>query len=600
MALDNVGIYVPAAVVFPECESDLPRLRELLGSLSLTDTVFFCARANMILSSHQSGDRMARQKGAVQWLLSFAQARRIDNFAMEHGGPEKVGVFFRPQMLELLRWAVLYSSDLPGDGATYEDEQTRQRFAEAALICSDIWQRRVFGEKFAIGPSQEVKRLQAMGPFRRAVEDNASAAHPAHWLGRGWALFSEYLPRHLPAFRTEFRKVAGMTFDDYYICMSALMSQFMNPRTSSCIFNADELGQRTPYAEQLKHYLALECQTADQICASLWGAARVPQRLAEGVPPYDYRPIREKPIFRAYDGRAIILDPAIFAEKASVGPLFMLVKGKSRREGNPVFTAFGCAFEDYACDTLRRMFGSGSQLLARRLHCGLSLQTKAGRQLQVDACLDDVKELVLFEMKAVFIPQDSILAAGYEGYLEALRRKYGVSDVDGEGHKVKGVGQLARIVEALASRDWLGPNGDFSGARVVYPVLAVHDPFLTTPLHGSFLASEFRDLLSPDRELPNGQLLKGQLSVTPLIVISIEELEMLEASVQHFTLRDLLRDYSRAHPARLVSLSDYIASSEYRKSMFRGQYLADKGVEILGRAAAAIFPDDAVDDVDES
>ena len=121
-------------------------------------------------------------------------------------------------------------------------------------------------------------------------------------------------------------------------------------------------------------------------------------------------------------------------------------------------------------------------------------------------------------------------------------------------------------------------------------MLVVYDPLLAAPVYGHFLASEFKTLLAPDNELPSGHLRKGHLQVAPLIVMTVDDLENLETSIEHFGFRDLLAEYSRSCSDRLTSLHDFIALSEYSQQMYHNRTLAAKGIEILDKSREAILP----------
>jgi len=269
----------------------------------------------------------------------------------------------------------------------------------------------------------------------------------------------------------------------------------MNPKTGSGIFNANESVESTPYGNVLQEYLKRESQTAGELMNALWDNA--PENNVK-ISEYNYLPLREKPIFRTADGRAIILDPIFYGEKASIGPLFLLPR--SKREN--AFTHFGKAFEDYVCDILKHMFPDISVAVTERLTCNVVGTDQEGQEIEIDACLNDITAVVLFEIKTGFIREDRILVDDYEEYSHHLRDKYVWNRRD---NKRVGVGQLAKAIAILASKTWLGNNQEFSEAKRIYPVLVVHDHLLGAPVYGHFFASEFKKLLAPDAELHSGE-----------------------------------------------------------------------------------------------
>jgi hypothetical protein len=315
-------------------------------------------------------------------------------------------------------------------------------------------------------------------------------------------------------------------------------------------------------------YLALESQTADELREALWGQ-RQDVMCPEAAGRYEYKALRRRPILRAYDGRAIIIDPVFYAERAAVGQLFLIIDGVSKAKSDQIFSAFGHAFEQYAWRLLQRMYPTPSPGLVDRLCCDVQGKNRAGQSVQItDACLNDVTEAILFEMKAVWVRDDLIFENDPERYLDHLRDRYGVRIEDDGSRSVKGVGQLARTITKLASGEWTPLAQDFTLVERLYPVLLVHDPLIDAPGHGNILAQEFAAALAPDQVRQTGEMRKGRFWVVPLIIMTIADLESLETSIEHFSLHDLLRDYSVDCSDRMLSLHNYIATSKYRTRIY--------------------------------
>ncbi len=190
-------------------------------------------------------------------------------------------------------------------------------------------------------------------------------------------------------------------------------------------------------------------------------------------------------------------------------------------------------------------------------------------------------------IKTGLIKEDKILADEYEDYLQHISEKYIWSSKYDKG---VGVGQLARTISILASKKWLGPNQEFNKVQLVYPVLLVQDSLFAAPVYGNFFSQAFKKLLVPDTELQSGILLKGQLQIVPLIVMTIDDLENLETSIQHFGFRNLLADYSRFYPDRLEPLHNFIAFSDYKQYMYHNKKISAASLELLDKAEKAIFP----------
>ena len=134
------GIYVPVHEVFPGTEPSLPLFTSLLGRLSLTDVLFWCARLNHVLTSRSNFTHEQKQEFGVHQFFSPGEIAKLERFfAAQHCPPGAVTVFFRGQVLELVRWATLFCDDHPDDETTFEDPEVRRTFAQACLIASDFW-----------------------------------------------------------------------------------------------------------------------------------------------------------------------------------------------------------------------------------------------------------------------------------------------------------------------------------------------------------------------------------------------------------------------------------------------------------------------------
>ena len=579
MPTEFIGVYLPVSEVFPDTESNFETFISLLKRLSLTDALFWCARLNLVISKSEV-DHKVKQEFCLKQLLSQDEIRKVNDFTRKHGGASKVTIFFRGQLLELIRWLVLFSKNLPGDGTTFEGPKMRQDFVKAALIVSDIWAQRVFSDRFSMKGGKTVARNRALGPIRKSVEATLRVSMLPQFLGRGWLLFTEYFPRHYHFFEKEFRLTTHIALEEYYVCVAAIIINFMSPKIGSGLFNTHELIHLESYGQIFEKYLSLECQTADELKNAFWSSYNnTPDSFDDTM--YNYLPLRERPIFhKKEDGRAIILDPLFYSEKASIGPLFLLPRNSREK----AFAAFGKAFEDYVGDILKRMFPDLSSAKNKRISCNILGKDEDGSDIEIDACLNDLNELVLFEIKFGLIREDKVLSSDYESFTDHLKDKY-VKSIKGD----KGIGQLARVIKILASQKWLGNDFEFARAEKIYPILVLYDPLLNAQVYGHFFANEFENLLEPDKKLQNGILVKGSLHVIPPIIVTIDDLENLETSIEHFGFRDLLRDYSNSHPDRLESLHNFLVSSHYKNHMFHNKNLAKAGLDIIEKSAQAIF-----------
>ena len=270
MSSNPVGVFIPASEVFPGVQSNRETFKSLLHSLSLTDTLFWCARLNYVVSSSSNITHIERQQFARQF-FSKEENNRINKFIKRKGGIQRVDIFFRGQILELIRWVALYCNDAPGDGTTFESPQVRRTFAKVALIASDIWEKRVFRDRFSLKGGITTTRRRALGAIRKSIEATSSAPDISRTLGRGWTLFTEYFQSAYPSFELDFKASLGLSIEEYYICLCSILTNYLSPysRDSSGIFDVKTIGQSTPYCDIFKKYIAAESQTPRNMSMTL-------------------------------------------------------------------------------------------------------------------------------------------------------------------------------------------------------------------------------------------------------------------------------------------------------------------------------------------
>ena len=563
----EVALFVPVHDIFPEMRGTPRELMQLLTMLSRDDTLIQCARINTIVSGFGDLDTVPRQQQALSMLCTPAQIAMIDDFAKRHKSSGPPVVFFRGQMLELMRWVALHCKNLPNDGTTYSDPAFRERFAKAALVAGGLWSTRTYRDTLSSPGSVAEMRLRALGALRKGVEEANLAPHIGIAIGRGIKLFTEYLPRHEPDFATMFARKAGISVREYLSCACAVMTRTLQNSPDGPLFSRQAIVAETTVKERFQAFFNLTSQSPVDLGRSFALSA------ASGA-----RSLRERPILTRSDGLSIVLDPTYFIEIVSVGALFHATRKEGQATAQRLFSAFGDAFEQYATDILARMYPHRPGLVDRVMRNQKGRDAK-GREFEVDASLLNVSQAVFFEMKAVFLREEHVTDSDPDVLLSAIRAKYGAGNKPKQ--RDKGVAQLARSIGAVMRGEWLGDHGLFSDVNVLYPVLVAHDMRLDAPGLGHFLENDFRRLLGP---IPIGK------HVRPLTVMTVQDLENLEASVNSFSFVDLLNDYSREFPDRMRSLHNFIAFSSYGTKILPSPSLIAASTEIITVLLQELFP----------
>jgi hypothetical protein len=363
-----------------------------------------------------------------------------------------------------------------------------------------------------------------------------------------------------------FRLSTGLTSEQYFICATWIL-RFSFPDTDGNIFPSEIGATHAAWGKVFSTFLEQLSQDPESLAASLTDNDQT-----------GYRSLRERPILRLSGGRAIILDPAFYTETITTSPIFLAAKVVD--EPRAVFGAFGYAFEDYAIDFLMTRYPNIKGVSGEPLRARLHGQTAARAKFEVDAIVNEAPSLVIMEMKASLIREDSILTENHEDFLREVRLKYGY--ITGSEERPTCVAQLAKIAGAVARGESTGVKGEFATAKEIYPVLTVHDEKLAAPGLGSFLDQEFRVLLG---DLPAG------IRVHSLIVMTISDVETLTASPDAIDLVAFLRDYSNSNPERMRSIHNFAAiTPRYAEKWLRNMKLRDAFDALIEAARAELFP----------
>jgi hypothetical protein len=259
----EVSVYVQVAVVFEGGQSDDAALVEVLKTLQRDNVLFMCAYLNTVVSGFGALDSKERQELALSTICRGDQRDKINIFAASRGAAGLPTVFFRGQMLELMRWAARYCERTPGGGRAFEDPDVLGRFFKGALIASDVWSRRVYGDKLAGDGNANDVRRRALGALRKGSEESNPASHPGVSMGRGRSLFTAYMPRADPHFPDAFRAATGLTIEDYLVAAAALLTYTFARRAEGTIFDSRTVAAATAFQQAMTRFVELESQRPD-------------------------------------------------------------------------------------------------------------------------------------------------------------------------------------------------------------------------------------------------------------------------------------------------------------------------------------------------
>ena len=577
------GIFVPAAVLFPERERTFSAFRAVLARLSRTDVLFWCARLNHVLSGTIELSHERQQSFGLRHFCTQIQLDLLDTYCrLQHRDTRDVSIFFRGQLLELIRWAALFCDDHPNDGTTFEDATVRSDFFYACLLSGKYWERRVYGNALDFSYGIPAARWDAVGPLRLAADGSAVAGEWGQHLGRGYRLFTQYLPQVDSGFLSAFQQATRLSVEEYLTCWAAVLTSYAKRNTETTIFNAAAAADPTANREVFQRFIKIEAQSADELRNNLWPDTARDDPHVDPMCSYSLKPLRERPVLRARDERSILLDPVLALDKCSIGPLFHALR---TADPNALFASFGRAFESYAADAFSRMFPTSVGLVSP-LSCNVMGSGYDGTKYEIDVALNFVTDLVLIETKAVWPREAELSPNSAELFVERMRKQFGSTR-----ESVKGAGQLARIINAIAAQIWRGPADVFADARTIYPVLLVHDRGAGAAGFSTFIANEFRRALAPHDVTSIGEFQVSGLRILPPIVLTVEDLELLEVSSEHQGFLEFLRLYHEWSPDRTEPFGDCLAEQSRGGKIYANRHLAGAALELLDRTVRRFFPD---------
>lgn len=186
--------YVELRCIFPDVPDDFPTFRAILRGLSRTETLVWCARINQILSNPLNSDECGKQRLLVEQFRFFdsQEIERLNLFMRQYPNAK---VFFREQVLELMRWTSLLSEDHADDGRTFENPDTLRLFAQAALMSVGYWGRRVYRDGFRLTGRPLEDRRRTMPMMRYGITTTATDILRSFHRGES---FSTSFPQNYP------------------------------------------------------------------------------------------------------------------------------------------------------------------------------------------------------------------------------------------------------------------------------------------------------------------------------------------------------------------------------------------------------------------
>lgn len=576
------AVFVPPSVLYPGLDSSFERFRQLVSELSRDDALVWVARLNIVLWNPNYYDDLKKQQYCVDILDLPTSARKaLDRFTHQHGGPQHVQVFFRAQLLELLRWIARYCTNHESDGITFEQKAYRRAFSQAALIAGEQWAKRIYAPWHTPGFDVSNERHVEQSVIRTALQASGHSPELPILLSRTkrflldlyfdcdseGAMLAAAFEQRTGFSPREFFDCATVVFVH---CLSVTPEEAWSGKTG--LFSVGQLCENCPgMISAMQRYVDFLSQSPQQLQKRIWPSIDAPESFDV---PYSYRPFLDYPVLRLHDGRAIVLDPHLYVSSVLDGPAFL---ARIEREQGPL-RRLGDMFERYCAE----LFCPESNN-AKRTYCFYKNVRDADDQvaLEADVVLCGQQACLIAEMKHAFLPDSDEEDPDSSKLIALIERKYGYGD------GIRGYAQLGRLIREMILGNW-NPSCSPPSDVTLIPVLVVHDPYVATPLTIKYLADRF------DAEFPGGKIDRDLMTfngrqILRLIVLDIEEVERLGRIIDETQLFAVLREYSKAHADRMRPLTHFIGRQGRWTFRPRNSHV-DQGIDWLDEIIRRIFP----------
>ena len=571
----GVAIFFPATEAFPGSHSPFEILNNALVHLDQWNTLHFLSRLTWILQTQWQSDFDSIQKGLIRELLPSGVLSRFAAFLSRYRGAH-VMVFFRQQVLEAMRWILLRGQRVDGQTLPLQADTLRQMVA-LLLAAGEIWGNRqgtLLLQTMASSKSIEELRSYSGLFTRTGVWSGTPSRNPILPIARSAHLFGDIMGRHLPTFGASFEQATGMKYEDFHVAQSMVWASILQRPSRDPLVTIDSSDQGA-LTEKVEAFLGLESQPLHSLRATFDATAQDPSH------EWSLLSLRRRPALQVpgLPHSFLVVDPLLFAESITNGPLFMSADSAVRQA---TLDAFGKAFEDYVSEILSNVYPEHPLGLRCRRNVAVH---SADREIgEIDAYVNYGFAVLIFEAKASFLSELPMVRGDAAAFTAELEGKY----VESPTGNPKGVSQLASTVKILSSRSWLGSNDELNAVHAVFPVLVVNDEYLEDPLATHYLAKRFQQKVGVEGEAVKGYITCGKLAVASLSVLTIDMLEILESSSENFSLLDLLSDFTSRFPDKLVSLNNFVFNSKYSRELLSNPRLTRmlKGKVDIFRSAA--------------
>lgn len=485
----------------------LKRVENQLKGYNLYAVLEVCAKISTTLLNHGMGNPLGQANLLAGIFPDKTQRLKYYEKARAQAAGAPWAIFNQQSVLTLVKMAFIHCDIEKGKGVTPQDIE---QVGYWLLHINDACFEKESGEKILL-PSREHERERLRKAMARYQFFHASERLGYKMARYLW--FIDYFEKNKPHdvdIEVLFKESTnGVSLKDYTTVCFALLVKWINISTKKGNISQDWITCKETYFQHTQ----LEKTNIDKVLDIL---AMLPQEFdamyKESVDVvlggheefhYNFMPFAWKPLVWFQDKMCFICSSSEYLfDKATEG-IYRNIENYLRKEGrskdrDTFAIAWGDAFEQYINTSLKHTFG-------KHFHPNIK-DSKTGEE-QLDGLLDSANFLFMFETKSLHWAYKTTVTGEIELAEISLKQLF----------KEKGLAQIARCIRKTKKGEWKLPVD--SKNKTIIPVLVVSE---TMP-QDTYNRKLYENIAEDNKSIVHDS------SVLPFIIITVEEIEILEA-----------------------------------------------------------------------
>ncbi len=569
----ELAVYWKHSELFPPSPTDsLERiyLDHLMMSDSRAQLGQFAYANNLLLATEQLGAEPQKKLAAL--FLSGSVREAISRYVSEHGPnePHNRLVFHRPALLLNMKLILGIREDL------LRGSQESNLAGALTLLANEF-----------LGHEEDEINDRTMLLESVSNWEVYNLRDVAYSMARYDLLIRKYLEGDDPQVVSLRGRLAidsgrfdGLPLDEYHTFIFAIYSLIHSQAAGSLTENNVHAGMCSVSASNLSESLNIAPAAVTQFFES---RATTPERFCndnagggwteEQVLSYlgsdrfitDITSIRQRPFLKLDEDNFLALDISLVLELVTTGLFWKIHESlppKPSRDRDTFFELWGRVFELYTVDLMRHYYPSTSSIDSPFMTN--VIYEDGGEKVEIDALLCSGPNVILFEVKSPLMRLDVRCGRSWDAFESEIHMKF----VENQAGQPKGVRQLARAATAISN----GALPSCSTPSQIFPVLICADKAMECFGMNRYLNQVFQ-----------GCFVSKPHSIRPLIIISIDELELILPAIAggHIAWQELLN--SRFQGDEVNAFSVHQAFYDIQRDSpidLRNEYLQQRFEEI--------------------